>query len=193
MNTTCGSGLREGQSDLGSHPTAVQAADSDPGPALPALTVHFLQSGLMTLSLGRASASGLGCSSLSQETSTPFLVLLEWPGRLNPRGPALILTEGCGATRSSTSWVCNRIYCMQIVSCSCSLGFCIFTEKSTLLCWKQDASYHVVFQWTSVAEINHRGDEIAAKCLFSLEISVVPCWADVKLILVMHLEMENHI
>ena len=90
------------QSDLVSHPAAVQAADSDPGPALPALTLHFLQSGLMTLSLGSASASGLGCSSLSQETSTPFTALLEWPGRLNPRGPALILTERCGATRSST-------------------------------------------------------------------------------------------
>lgn len=90
------------RSDLVSHPVAVQAADRDPGPALPALTLHFLQSGLRTLSLGNASASGLGRSSLSQETSTPFTALLDWPGRLNPSGPALILTEGCGATRSST-------------------------------------------------------------------------------------------
>lgn len=89
-------------SDLVSHPAAVQAADGDPGPASPALTLHFLQSWLMTLSLGSASASGLGCSSLSQETSTPFTALLKWPGKLNPRGPASILTEGCGVTRSSS-------------------------------------------------------------------------------------------
>lgn len=90
------------RSDLVSHPAAAQAADSDPGPASPALTLHFLQSGLRMLSLGSASASGLGRSSLSQETSTPFTALLEWPGRLNPYGPALILTEGFGATRSTT-------------------------------------------------------------------------------------------
>lgn len=68
--------LEKEQSDLVSHPTAMQAADSDPGLALPALTLHFLQSGLMTLSLGSASASELGCSSFSQETSTPFTALL---------------------------------------------------------------------------------------------------------------------
>ncbi len=90
------------QSDLVSHPAAVQAADGDPGPALPALTLHFLQSWLMTLSLGSASASGLGCSSLSQETSTPFTALLKWPGRLNPPWP-----------RSYPSW---GMWCHEIIN-----------------------------------------------------------------------------
>lgn len=119
------------QSDLVSHPAAVQAADSDPGPALPALTLHFLQSGLMTLSLGSASASGLGCGSLSQETSTPFTALPEWPGRLNPCGPALIPTEGCCATRSSTNTEEPLFTESKPLSfgCSCNLGFWIFSKE----------------------------------------------------------------
>lgn len=161
------------QSDLVSHPAAVQAADSDPGLALPALTLHFLQSGLMTLSLGSASASGLGCSSLSQETSTPFTAQPQWPCSYPNWG------MWCHKIINK-SWGVN-IYCRQTFILSCSnLCFYIFSKNSTLFSRKQITSSCLVFKWISVlAEANHGVMNCCQMSVCTWSNGVVLYWAEI--------------